>query len=98
MNETTPPPAVPTPAMQHNATSQEAVPEAVKRRRWEKTFLAELRRTGNHSAAARAARIHRATSQEAAPEAVKRRRWEKTFLAALRRTGRPAGELVAAAG
>ena len=61
MNKTTPPGIAPPPERQHNATSQ----EAIKRRRWEKTFLAELRRTGNHSAAARAARIHRTVPYKA---------------------------------
>jgi hypothetical protein len=39
-----------------DATSQSV---ARPRRRWEKKFLAELRRTGNHSAAARVAKIDR---------------------------------------
>ena len=61
MKKVPPAAALPTPAVQHNATSQ----EAIKRRRWEKTFLAELRRTGNHSAAARAARIDRTVPYKA---------------------------------
>ena len=44
-----------------DATSQ----SVAKRRRWEKKFLAELRRTGNHSAAARVAKIDRTVPYKA---------------------------------
>ena len=61
MKETTPPGAAPAAGMQQNATSQ----SVAKRRRWERKFLTELRRTGNHSAAARVAGIDRTVPYKA---------------------------------
>jgi hypothetical protein len=60
MNEPTPAP-IEGASMAQVATSQ----TVARRRRWEKKFLAELRRTGNHSAAARAAKIDRTVPYKA---------------------------------
>ncbi|HEX5269601.1 MAG TPA: hypothetical protein VFW33_03890 [Gemmataceae bacterium] len=58
--------ATPPPADQPGGVPQDATSQSVARpRRWERKFLAELRRSGNHSAAARAAKIDRTVPYKA---------------------------------
>ncbi|HEX5269979.1 MAG TPA: hypothetical protein VFW33_05810 [Gemmataceae bacterium] len=61
MSATPPPAGPPADGVPQDATSQ----TVAKRRRWERKFLAELRRSGNHSAAARAAKIDRTVPYKA---------------------------------